>query len=292
MPPGRIATIAPAIFVVLWSTGFVFAREGVQYADPATLLAMRFALAAALLAAIAVATQAPWPNRRDTLHAIVAGLLLQAVYAGGVFAAVDHRLAAGITALVVGIQPALSAFLAQPLLKERVTRLQWCGIALGFAGVALVVERKVTFDDGTTTGLLFAVMALLAITIGTIYQRRYSRGTDLRTGAAWQFGVSAAAMAVAAVAFEPMHVEWTWQLGSSLAYMAVILSAGTVTGYLWLIRRLEVARVTSYFYLVPPIASLLAWPWFGETVTIGMAVGMAIAAAGVFLVQRGGAQQR
>lgn len=292
MPPGRIAAIAPAIFVVLWSTGFVFAREGVQYADPATLLAMRFALAAALLAAIAVVTRAPWPNRRDTLHAIVAGLLLQAVYAGGVFAAVDHHLAAGITALVVGIQPALSAFLARPLLKERVTRLQWCGIALGFAGVVLVVERKVEFGDGATAGLLFAVMALFAITIGTIYQRRYSRGTDLRTGAAWQFGISAAAMAVTAVALEPMHVEWTWQLGSSLAYMAAVLSAGTVTGYLWLIRRLEVARVTAYFYLVPPIASLLAWPWFGETVTVGMAVGMAIAAAGVFLVQRGGAQPR
>jgi drug/metabolite transporter (DMT)-like permease len=292
MPPGRIAAIAPAVFVVLWSTGFVFAREGVTYADPATLLSIRFALAAALLAAIAVATRAPWPNRHDTLHAIAAGLLLQAVYAGGVFAAVDNHLAAGITALVVGIQPALSAFLAQPLLKERVTRLQWCGIALGFAGVVLVVERKVTFDDGATRGLLFAVMALLAITVGTIYQRRYSRGTDLRTGAAWQFGVSAAAMAVAAAVFEPMHIEWTWQLSGSLAYMAVILSAGTVTGYLWLIRRLEVARVTSYFYLVPPITALLAWPWFGETVTVGMAVGMAIAAAGVFLVQRGAAQQR
>jgi drug/metabolite transporter (DMT)-like permease len=99
-------------------------------------------------------------------------------------------------------------------------------------------------------------------------------------------------MAVAAAVFEPMHIEWTWQLSGSLAYMAVILSAGTVTGYLWLIRRLEVARVTSYFYLVPPITALLAWPWFGETVTVGMAIGMAIAAAGVFLVQRGAAQQR
>lgn len=287
MGRGRIIAIAPGCFVLLWSTGFVVAREGVRYADPMTLVALRFAIACALFVALAAAMGARRLTRREALHSAVVGLLLQTTYVGGVFAAIDHRLAAGVTALVVGLQPLLSACVVGPLLKERVLPLQWLGLGIGLGGVALVVERKVHFDSGTTAGLSLALAALIGITAATVYQRRYCRGIDLRTGTACQFAAAAVASLVLAAAFEPMHVEWTWQLAASLVWMSSVLSVGAILGLLWLIRRMEVARVASLFYLVPPFTALMAWPWFGETVSWAMAGGMALAAAGVALVQKG-----
>jgi drug/metabolite transporter (DMT)-like permease len=287
MGRGRIVAIAPVFFVLLWSTGFVTAREGVQYADPLTLAAMRFAIACALLVAIAAAMGARRPTRREALHSGAVGLLLQAVYVGGVFTAIDHRLAAGITALIVGLQPLLSACVVGPLLKERVAPLQWLGLVIGLGGVALVVARKVHFDSGTTTGLGLAFAALIGFTAGTLYQRRFCRGIDLRTGTACQYATAAIALLGLAVAFEPMHVEWSWQLVASLAWMSSIVSVAAILGLLWLIRRMEVARVAGLFYLVPPFTALLAWPWFGETMSWAMAGGMALAAGGVVLLQKG-----
>ena len=288
----RIIAIAPGCFVVIWATGFVTAREGVRYADPITLVAIRFAIACVLLTVLAAATGARRPTRREALHSVVVGLLLQTTYICGVFAAIDHRLAAGVAALVTGLQPLLSACVVGPLLKERVLRLQWLGLVIGLGGVALVVERKVQFDTATTTGLGLAIAALFGITAGTLYQRRFCTRIDLRSGSACQYATGAVASLVIAASFEPMHVEWTWQLAASLAWMSVVLSTGAILGFLWLIRRMEVARVASLFYLVPPLTALMAWPWFGETVSWGMAGGMALAAAGVALVQKGGREQR
>ena len=287
MGRGRIIAIAPALFVLLWSTGFVVAREGVRYADPMTLVTLRFSITFVLLVAVSLAMGARRLTRREALHSAVVGVLLQTTYVGGVFTAIDHRLAAGVTALIVGLQPLLSACIVGPLLKERVLPLQWLGVGIGLGGVALVVERKVHVDSGTTAGLSFALAALLGITAATVYQRRYCRGIDLRTGTACQFGAAAAAALVIAAAFEPMHVEWTWQLAASLVWMSSVLSVGAILGLFWLIRRMEVARVASLFYLVPPFTALMAWPWFGETVSWAMAGGMALAAAGVALVQKG-----
>jgi drug/metabolite transporter (DMT)-like permease len=288
-PGTRLALIVPAFFVVLWATGFVVAREGVAYADPLTLVTLRFAIAATLLSAISLATGARWPSRREALHCGVVGLLLQTTYVAGVFLAIDHHLAAGVTALVTGVQPLLTACIVGPLLKERVTPLQWGGLLLGLGGVALVVERKVHFDSGTDVGLGLAFAALVGITAGTLYQRRFLPTVDLRSGMVVQYGVGAVSTVVLAAALEPMHIAWTWQLGASLAWMSVVLSVGAYLGFLFLVRRVAVARVTSLFYLVPPVAALMAWPWFGESVTLGMALGMALAAAGVAIVQRGAA---
>ncbi len=285
-PGSRLSVLAPAFFVVLWSTGFVVAREGVRYADPMTLVTLRFVIAAVVLVAISVVAGARRPTRREALHCIVVGLLLQATYVCGVFAAIDHQLAAGVTALVTGLQPLLTACVVGPLLKERVNGRQWLGLLLGLGGVALVVERKVHFDAGTDVGLLLAFIALLGITAGTLYQRRFLPTVDLRAGMAVQYGAGAAVAFMLALAFEPMHVTWTWQLGAALAWMSGVLSVGAYVGLMWLIRRMDAARVASLFYLVPASTALIAWPWFGETVTAGMALGMTIAAAGVALVQR------
>jgi drug/metabolite transporter (DMT)-like permease len=282
----RLALAAPALFVVLWATGFVVAREGVRYADPMTLVTMRFGIAATLLVVIALAAGARRPTRREAAHSAVVGLFLQTTYVCGVFAAIDHHLAAGITALVTGLQPLLTACVVGPLLKERVTRRQWLGLLVGLGGVALVVERKVHFDAATTAGLGLAVAALVGITVGTLYQRRFLPTVDLRTGMACQYATGAVTALLLALAFEPMRVDWTWQLGASLAWMSAVLSVGAYIGFLFLVRRMDVARVTSLFYLVPAVAALFAWPWFGETVTLGMAAGMALAAAGVAVVQR------
>lgn len=284
-----LAVVTPAVFVVLWATGFVVAREGVRHADAMTLVAMRFAIAAAILVAIAAVARASLPTRREAVHSVIVGLLLQTTYVCGVFAAVDHHLAAGITALVTGLQPLLTACVVGPLLKERVTPRQWLGLLIGLGGVALVVERKVHFDAAATAGLGFAFAALVGITVGTLYQRRFLPTVDLRTGMAYQYGAGAVSALALALAFEPMHVDWTWRLGASLAWMSAVLSVGAYLGFLFLVRRVAVARVTSLFYLVPAVAALFAWPWFGETVTLGMVAGMALTAAGVAIVQRSGA---
>lgn len=286
------AFATPALFVVLWATGFVVAREGVKYTDPATLVAIRFAIAAALLALVARAAGARRPTRREALHSAAVGLLLQLTYVLGVFAALDHHLAAGVTALVTGLQPLLTAGVVGPLLKEKVSPLRWAGLVVGFGGVALVVERKVHFHGGAWAGLALAVAALFGITAGTLYQRRFLPTVDLRAGMAIQYTVGAVASLCFAVGFEPLRVTWTWQLGASLAWMSAVLSVATYLAFLWLVRRSDVARVTSLFYLVPPVTALMAWPWFGETVSAGMAGGMALAAVGVAMVQRSSTARR
>ncbi|MEI7759216.1 MAG: EamA family transporter [Thermoleophilia bacterium] len=287
MGQGRIVAAAPALFVVLWASGFVFAREGVSYADPLTLVAIRFSIACVLLLVLAVVTRAPWPKRSEALHSAVVGLLLQVAYVCCVFVAIDRGLAAVVTALVVGLQPLLSACVVGPFLGERVRPMQWVGLATGLAGVALVVARGVDFGSDTELGLLLAVAALVGITAGTVYQRRFCRTVDLRTGTTCSFASAAVVSIVLAVSIEPMHVRWTWELVGSLAWMSAVLSVGTILLLFWLLRRMEVTRVTSLFYLVPPVAALMAWLWFGETISWMMAGGIALAAAGVTLVQRG-----
>ncbi|MSO95932.1 MAG: EamA/RhaT family transporter [Thermoleophilia bacterium] len=287
MGQGRIVAAAPALFVVLWASGFVVAREGVSYADPLTLVAIRFSIACVLLLALAVVTRARWPTRREALHSAVVGLFLQAAYVCCVFIALDQGLAAVVTALVVGLQPLLSACVVGPLLNERVRPMQWAGLVIGLAGVALVVARGVEFGSGTELGLLLAVVALVGITAGTVYQRRFCRAIDLRTGTACSFASATVVSIFLAFAIEPMHVRWTWQLFASLAWMSAVLSVGTILLLFWLLRRMEVTRVTSLFYLVPPVAALMAWLWFGETISWVMAGGIALAATGVTLVQKG-----
>jgi len=286
---GTLQDVAiPALFVVLWSTGFIGARLGLPHAGPLTFLALRYGLAAALLAMVALATRAPWPRRpADIGHYAVAGLLVHGVYLGGVFVGISLGVEAGVSALIVGLQPLLTAALAGALLGERVAPRQWAGLGLGLFGVALVLAPKLGRGPGDALGALACVAALLGITAGTLYQKRHGAGMDLRTGSVVQFAAAGLATAPAALLFEDTRVDWGGEFAFALLWLVLVLSLGAVSLLYVLIRRGAASRVASLFFLVPPCTALIAWPLFGETLGPTALVGMALTAAGVALANRG-----
>jgi drug/metabolite transporter (DMT)-like permease len=277
----------PGLFVVLWSTGFIGAKLGLPYAGPLTFLALRFALVTAVMLAVALALRATWPGRREAGHAAVVGLLIQFTYLGGVFVGISRGVTAGVAALIVGIQPILTAALAGPLLGDRVRKRQWAGLGLGLAGVVLVVWEKADLAGAELGGLLAVAAALLGITFGTLYQKRYCGGIDLRSATVLQNASAGAGMLACALLFEPMRVEWTGEFLFALLWLCLVLSVGATMLLLWLIRRGAASRVASLFYLIPPVTAFMAFLLFGETLGIAALAGMALAMAGVALVNRG-----
>jgi drug/metabolite transporter (DMT)-like permease len=276
---------AAGLFVLLWSTGFIGAKLGVPHADPLTFLALRFLLATALLLGLALATRAPWPrDPRQILHLCVAGILLHAVYLGSVFTAISLGVEAGVSALIVGTQPVLVAALVGMLLGERVTGRQWLGLVLAMIGVTLVVWRKLGAGHGTLEGVALCLLGLCGITAATIYQKRFCGAMDLRSGSVIQYAAAASACSLGALLFEDMRVEWTGDFIIALAWLVLLLSLGAVSLLYWLIRRGEASRVSSLFFLVPPVTALVAWPVFGETFGPLALAGMVLTVVGVALV--------
>ncbi|MDR6774272.1 DMT family transporter [Azospirillum sp. BE72] len=279
--------LMPGLFVLLWSTGFIGAKYGLPYAEPLTFLLIRLGLVAAVLALVALASRAPWPKDWATAGRIaLAGLLVHGVYLSGVFLAIAHGLPAGVTALVVGIQPLLTAALSGPLLGERVSGRQWAGLLLGLAGVGLVVREKLSVDAEHLIGIGYAVAALVGITLGTLYQKRHGGGMDLRSGTAIQYAATALVLAVAAPMFETMQVQWTGEFLFALLWLSFVLSVGAIFLLFALIRRGAAAKVASLFYLTPPVTALVAWILFGEKLGVAALAGMAVAVCGVALVNR------
>ncbi len=277
----------PAVFVFLWSTGFIGAKFGLPFAEPFSFLAVRMAVVAVLLILIALAFKAPWPkDLRSVFHVAVAGLLVQGAYLGGVFAAIDAGLSAGLSALIVGLQPALTACVVGPLLNERVTPRQWLGVLLGFVGVVLVVANRIEVGAGAWTGIGLAAIALLGITAGTLYQKRFCADMDLRSGSAIQFSVTCLAMTGLAFALESRDIQWTGEFIFAVAWLVVVLSLGAVTLLYILIKRGAAAKVASLFYLVPPVTALMAFFLFDERLGAQELIGMGIVVAGVALVTR------
>ncbi len=276
---------APAVFVVLWSSGFIGAKYGMPYAEPFTFLLVRFILVTAILGVVALLMRAPWPTNWTQIgHVAIAGLLIHATYLGGVFAAIHWGLPAGTTALIAGLQPLLTAVAAGPYLGERITARQWTGFFLGLFGVALVVWRKLHFAEAPLIAVVFAFIAVFGITAGTLYQKRHGGAMDLRTGSVIQFTVSGVAMLLLALAFETMHIEWTGDFVFALGWLTIVLSLGAISLLLLLIRHGAAARVASLFYLVPPITALIAWAMFDEVLHWTGAVGMGLTILGVALV--------
>ncbi|HYE01573.1 MAG TPA: DMT family transporter [Alphaproteobacteria bacterium] len=281
----------PALFVLLWSTGFIGAKFGLPYAEPLTFLFWRFLIALALLVPLALALRAAWPSSwRLAGHIAVSGLLVHAVYLGGVFAAIGQGLPAGVTALVAGLQPLLTAVLAPRLLGERVSGRQWLGLSLGFLGVALVVGEKLLASGAALAfgpgALALAVLALLGIALGTLYQKRYCTGMDLRSGTAIQYLAAAAGTGLFAALLETGEIRWSWQFAGAMAWLVLVLSIAAIMLLMALIRRGEAARVASLFYLVPPVTAVEAWLLFGERLGPLALAGMAVAAGGVALAIR------
>ncbi len=279
----------PTLFVLLWSTGFLGARLGLPYAEPFTFLGIRMVIATALLLALALATRAPWPSSAAQAgHMAVAGLLVHGAYLGGVFNAINTGLPAGVAALLVGIQPLLTAALAGWLLKEQVSTRQWLGLALGLVGVALVVGGRLTGGTVTVLGMASILLALLGITLGTLYQKHYCAYMDLRSGGVVQYAATAVVMVLGAWLFETMDVEWTGEFVFALAWLVLVLSVGAVGLLYTLIRRGEASRVASLFYLTPPTVAVLAWLMFGETLSGTALVGMGVVVVAVAMVNAPG----
>jgi len=281
----RWASLAPGLFVVLWSTGFIGAKAGLPYAEPLTFLVWRFVLVTALLALLAWWTRARWPaSAGEAGHVAVAGLLLHGGYLGGVFVAIHQGVSAGTMALIAGLQPALTAAAAGPMLGERVRPIQWIGLALGLVGVALVVNERFGVSAATPLGYALAFLALFAITAGTLYQKRFCANMDLRSGGVIQFAAAALVMALLAPLFETMRVQWTAEFIFALGWLVLVLSLGAITLLYVLIRHGEAARVASLFYLVPPVTALMAYVFFGERLGPLAFVGMVMTVVGVALV--------
>ena len=287
-----LSRLLPLFFVLLWSTGFIGAKYGLPYAEPLTFLVTRYALVIALMTLVALAMRAPWPaNAREAAHIAVTGLLLHGIYLSGVFISIDRGLPAGISALVVGMQPLLTGALAGLLLGERVSRRQWMGLALGFGGVALVVGSKASVDSLAPETLWHMVMpavaALFGITAGTLYQKRFCPRFDLRTGSVVQFLPTLAVSAIIALNTETMHIEWTGDFFFALGWLVVVLSVGAVSLLGLLIRSGSAVNVSSLFYLTPPATALIAWAMFDERLSALAIAGMGVAVGGVWLARKG-----
>jgi drug/metabolite transporter (DMT)-like permease len=287
----KLATLAPVIFVLLWSTGFVGAKFGLPYAEPFTFLWVRMLIVVALLGTFALATKAAWPSSWTlTAHAGVTGLLMHAGYLGGVFFAISRGLPAGLAALVVGLQPILTAILAQILLRERVNAVQWLGLLLGFVGVALVVGEKVVnarVAQIEPSAFVAVFLALLCTTVGTVYQKRFGAQMPLVGGTVVQYVAACVGLLVLALLFrESMRLEWSPQFVFAMAWLVLVLSIGAILLLMYLIRHNSASSVASLFYLVPPAVALEAYFLFGERLGVLALLGMAVAMVGVALVVR------
>lgn len=277
----------PLMFVALYGSGFVGAKFGLPYAPPMTFLVLRFAIAAAAVALIARAVGAPWPNSwREAGHMMVAGSLTVGTFSAGVFVAINLGLSPALSALIIALQPILVAIGARSMLGERLRPAQWAGLALGLIGVAFVVSQELSFTAVHMTGLAFAVLGLVGLSLGNLYQKRFCAEMNIFAGGAIQSAASLLICLPFALMFESMQVEWTPEFAGALAYMAGGVSIGALSLLYVMIRRGEVSRVASIFYFVPVSAAVVSFILFGDKIGGATAVGIVVTAVGVTLVNR------
>ena len=274
-------------FVVVWGSGFLATKVGLQYAAPFTFLALRYAFGLACLGAIVLAWRPPWPGAaRDWLHLVAAGLLMHAIQLGGSHYAQYLGLSAGITALAMSAQPLLTAWFASRWMGERLAPAQWMGVVIGLAGVALVVWHKIDARAVGTAGIVAVAIGLAGVTAGTLYQRAFCKHVNLWSGAFVQFAVSLAVLAPLAWWIEDAQVVWAWQLPASIAFLVILASILAVNALHVLMRRGQATRVTSIFYLTPVVAVGLEFVAFDVVPTAWSAAGIFVTCAGVALVTR------
>lgn len=279
------------MFVLLWSTGFIGAKYGLPYAEPFTFLALRLLIASALLWLIVAMTRAePIRGRAQWGRSAVSGVLLHAGYLGGVFWAIDQGLPSGVAAVIVSLQPIVVSAFAQPLLGERLSRLQWIGLVLGVLGVLLVLAPGLLdagrAEDFPVLGIVSCLVALAAGTAGTIHQKRHGDGIPLVSGTAVQYVAAAALLAVLSLGFETQSIEWTLEFSLAMLWLVVALSLGAVLLMLFLLKRGSASGVSSLFYLVPPATAIEAYLFFGEELALVSIIGVAVTALGVALALR------
>ncbi len=289
-PTPKWFRLMPGTFVFLWSTGFIGAKYGLPYAEPLTFLLYRFVIVIFILSTIAFFSKAPWP--RDPIkimHCCISGILLHGIYLGGVFWSIGLGLPAGITALIVGIQPLLTAMMSNRLLGEKVSVRQWIALVLGLFGVGLVLAPRLmtsTFENVTMANIFFSFAALFGITLGTIYQKAFVSGEDVRTSSVFQYIGAAILVGMGAFFFETMTVEWSIQFVGALSWLVVVLSLVAIGLLLLIIRHGDVSRVATMFYMVPPVTAMIAFLVFDERLAGMQLMGMVITVYAVWFANR------
>jgi drug/metabolite transporter (DMT)-like permease len=286
-----LIALVPAVFVFIWSTGWIMARLVAPFGEPLTFLSVRYAAAFVVAAGLALVARAPWPNnRRVIFHALVSGVLLHAIYLGGVWVAVRMGIPAGISALIAALQPLMAGVIALSFGLERLRLVQIMGILVGLAGVLVVIAPKLMAAgaDHSHLGLALGinVVAMLSVTLGTFYQKHFIPTGDFRSVIALQYIGALLVSLPVAMAFETLHIEWRFETWVALAWSVLVLSIGAILLMLLMIRRGAVSKLSALIYLVPPTAAVQAWLLFDETLSLPQIGGMAITALGVYLATR------
>ncbi len=279
----------PFLFVLLWATGFIGAKYALPYAEPFTVLALRMYITLAVFLILINLYRQKWPSLRGALYSMLVGALVHAAYLGGVFAAIKAGMAAGLASLLVGLQPILTALIAWLWLENQINRKQLVGLLLGILGVATVLllgKGGIEAMAFNLVSLLFALMALFGITIGTLLQKRFCAGVGLLTGTFYQYLASALIMSLLALLFETRVIDWQPQFIAALLWLVFGLSLSAILLLMLMIREGEATKVASYFYLTPPVTAVMAWLLFDERLTIWGMVGIGLTAYGVYLVIR------
>ena len=285
-------SFAPTLFVLMWATGFIGAKYGLPHAGPFSFLSVRYAIVIVVLLVVAFLAHAPWPRSpAEFIHAIFSGFLLHGVYLGGVFLAISLGMSAGISALIVGLQPLMTSVLSGPLLKERITSWHWLGVMLGLIGMSLVLLPKISgsghgVSSLSLTALVAAFVALFGMTLGTIYQKAFAVKFDLRTGGVLQNIGALVPTGIAAYCLEGFDITWTWEFIGALSWLVLVLSIGAISLLMLIIRHGDVSKVSTLFYLVPPVTVVMAFFLFGERISLTQAAGIALAVFAVAMTRK------
>jgi drug/metabolite transporter (DMT)-like permease len=279
----------PLVFVVIWSTGFIVAKFGMPHAPPMTFLVWRFAFSLLCFGAWIALTRPVWPQTPEQIfHLGVTGILMHTGYLGGVWAAVKAGMGAGLVALIMAFQPILTALWVSAR-GQRITTRQWLGLVLGFGGLVMVVHaRMASPGEVNLNTVLLALAALMSITTGTLYQKRFVLPCDVRTANTIQL-LAACLAGLPLCWLESGSVEWVPQSMGAMAWSVLGLTLGGSSLMYMLIQRGAVTAVASWLYLVPPCTALMAWVLFGEMMTFQIAMGVLLTAIGVFCVVKSGA---
>jgi drug/metabolite transporter (DMT)-like permease len=286
--PTALGWSRPTLFILMWSSGYIAGAIGIHYAPPFLMTTLRFALAAVVLLAVALVMRAKWPaTRAEFGHIVVVGVLIQAVQFGGLYSGMKLGVSAAVSALIVGTMPIWTAVFASLIFRDKIGRYQWLGLGLGLVGVALVVSNKLAAAHAAPlVGYAAVGCALFGITSGTLYQKRYCKTMDVRTGGVIQLTVATIILGILAVSTETLSVNWTWSFIGAWTWMSVINSIGAISLLFMMIRRGESTRVASLFYLIPGVTALMSAGLLHETLTLPTIIGFALAAVGVYLSTR------
>ncbi len=278
--------VIPFLFIFLWSTGFIAIKYGLQYSSSGDFLMLRTLANLAVFSVLIFFISKRDFKQFNIVHAMVTGLFIHGAYLVGVFFAIDQGMPAGVTGIIVGFQPLLTAFIAMVVLNEKLSKLQWLALLLGLLGLTLVVSGSLKLTSVSLWGITLAVIALFGITIGTIYQKRFCQNQPLLPSVFWQYVPCLFLFSFISLAQQAPAIEWHLNFFLSLAWLVVALSVVAILLLMYLLEHGGAAKVSSYFYLVPPLTALEAWYLFDEALTTNTIIGMLLCAVSVFMVMR------